>query len=112
MRILIDQNISFRLISRIEKVFPDAFHVKSVSLLNTNDLKIFMYARRNNFDAILTIDEDFINILLAHSVPPKIIWLRLHNASIDHQAEIILKNALTIHRFIENPDADCLEVFA
>jgi predicted nuclease of predicted toxin-antitoxin system len=112
MKILIDQNISFRLISRIEKAFPDVLHVKSVSLLNTDDSKIFLYARRNDFDAILTIDEDFLNILLTHGVPPKVIWLRLHNASVAHQADVILKNVLTIYRFLENPDADCLEIFA
>jgi predicted nuclease of predicted toxin-antitoxin system len=112
MKILIDQNISFRLISRIEKAFPDVLHVKSLGLLDAADLKIFMYAKRNDFDAILTIDEDFLNILLAHGLPPKVIWLRLHNASVAHQAEIILKNVLTINRFLENPDADCLEIFA
>lgn len=67
MKILIDQNISFRIINRIEGAFPNVLHVKSLGLMDTDDSKIFIYARRNNFDAILTIDEDFHNILLAHN---------------------------------------------
>ena len=54
MKILIDQNISFRIINRIEGAFPNVLHVKSLGLIDTDDYKIFIYARRNNFDAILT----------------------------------------------------------
>ena len=54
MKILIDQNISFRLINWIEGAFPNVLHVKSLGLTDTDDYKIFKYARRNNFDAILT----------------------------------------------------------
>ena len=54
MKILIDRNISFRIINRIEGAFPNVLHVKSLGLIDTDDYKIFIYARRNNFDAILT----------------------------------------------------------
>jgi predicted nuclease of predicted toxin-antitoxin system len=112
MKILIDQNISFRLISRIEAAFPEIQHVKSLDLINTDDLKIFMYARSNNFDAILTIDEDFYNILLTKGLPPKIIWLRLHNATVANQAKVILDNTLTIYQFLKDENSDCLEIFS
>jgi predicted nuclease of predicted toxin-antitoxin system len=112
MKILIDQNISFRLIPRIEGGFPDVVHVKSLGLMDTDDSKIFMYARHHEFDAILTIDEDFYTIQMVHGVPPKLIWLRLHNASVAVQADVILNNTLSIYRFLENPDTDCLEIFA
>ena len=112
MKILIDQNISFRLINWIEGAFPNVFHVKSLNLMDTNDSKIFMYARRNDFDAILTIDEDFYNILLTHGTPPKIIWLRLHNASVAIQAKVILDNTLVIYHFLKDSDSDCLEIFS
>jgi predicted nuclease of predicted toxin-antitoxin system len=112
MKILIDQNISFRIIQRIESAFPNLLHVKSLGLMDTDDSKIFMYARRHDFDAILTIDEDFYNIQMTHGVPPKLIWLRLHNASVAIQAEVILNNTLAIYRFLESPDTDCLEIFA
>ena len=71
MKILIDQNISFRLTALIQNVFPNTSHVKTLNLIDNPDFHIFMYARKNTFDAVLTLDEDFYNILLEHNAPPK-----------------------------------------
>ena len=92
MKIIIDENISSRLIPLIQQVFPDVEHVKSLGLMTTNDFSIFMFARQNGFDAILTLDEDYYNIQLAHGIPPKIIWLRIGNCSTNALSEVILNN--------------------
>jgi predicted nuclease of predicted toxin-antitoxin system len=73
MKILIDQNISFRIVAQIEQSFTTVSHVKSLNLIDENDYKIFLFARQNGYDAILTLDEDFYNILLEHNPPPKVI---------------------------------------
>ena len=112
MKILIDQNISFRLIAHINQVLPNIHHVKTLGLINAPDYQIFRYARENNFDAILTLDEDFYNIVLAHGTPPKIIWLRLKNASVVTQAQHIMNNLLLIHHFFKDDKTDCLEIFS
>jgi predicted nuclease of predicted toxin-antitoxin system len=70
-----------------------------------------MYARQNNIDAIFTLDEDFYNILLEHGVPPKIIWLRIGNCSTSILANVINKNAETIHIFANDSSLDILEIF-
>jgi predicted nuclease of predicted toxin-antitoxin system len=109
--ILIDQNISFRLIARINATFPDAEHVKSLDLMDTNDYDIFMYARRKGIEAVLTLDEDFNLLVLEHNPPPKIIWLRIGNASVVVQAETILKNEAAIRIFLGDSQTDCLEIY-
>jgi predicted nuclease of predicted toxin-antitoxin system len=109
--ILIDQNISFRLIARINSAFPDVDHVKSHNLMDANDYDIFMFARRNNIDAVITLDEDFNLLVLEHNPPPKIIWLRIGNASTLMQAQTILKNAAAIRHFLSDSQTDCLEIF-
>jgi predicted nuclease of predicted toxin-antitoxin system len=81
MKLLIDQNISHRLKAKIVSAFPDAFHVKDLGLTDFPDYDIFKTARREYFDAVLTLDEDFHNLVLEHGTPPKIIWLRLGNCS-------------------------------
>lgn len=111
MKILIDQNISFRLIQKIEATFPDITHVKYCNLSDANDFEIFIYAKNNQFKAILTLDEDFDNILLEHKAPPKVIWLRIGNTSTATLAEIMLQNADTIFDFLDDDDYDCLEIF-
>jgi len=44
MKILIDQNISFRLAQRILHVFSEVEHVKTLGLTDANDYHIFMLA--------------------------------------------------------------------
>lgn len=70
MKLLIDQNISHRLKARIVSAFPDIFHVKDLGLTDFPDSAIFETARRDNFDAVLTLDEDFHNLVLERGVPP------------------------------------------
>jgi predicted nuclease of predicted toxin-antitoxin system len=111
MKILIDQNISFRLLQRIDHVFPEATHVKNLNLINADDFSIFIYARRHGFQAVLTQDEDFSNLLLEHANPPKVIWLRVGNSSTAHLASAVLRHAEVIQNFLDNPEQDCLEIY-
>ena len=111
MKILIDENISSRLVSRIQHVFPDVEHVKTLGLMTTNDFNIFMYARQNGYDAVLTLDEDYYNIQLAHGMPPKIIWLRVGNCSTNALTQVILNNTDAIYAFLFNPQLECLEIY-
>ena len=108
---MIDQNISFRLKASIATAFPDIFHVKDLELINLPDPAIFDYARREQFDAILTLDEDFHNLILERGMPPKIIWLRTGNCKTAVQAQVILRNLSVIQAFMENPENEVLEIY-
>ncbi|KAF5076366.1 hypothetical protein DSECCO2_161460 [anaerobic digester metagenome] len=61
MKLLLDQNISFRIASRIQDIYPGTRQVKELGLENSKDLIIWEYARRNGF-CILTFDNDFYDI--------------------------------------------------
>jgi predicted nuclease of predicted toxin-antitoxin system len=56
MKVLIDQNISFRIVSQISDMFSGVSHVKSLGLIDAKDFDIFMFARKEGFQAILTQD--------------------------------------------------------
>jgi len=111
MKILVDQNISFRLVSRIASLFPETYHVKQLDLINANDYSIFRFARQNDFGAVLTLDEDFYNIQLELGPPPKIIWLRVGNCSTAELAAVLLQNIELITIFLSDEGHDCLEIF-
>ena len=111
MKILIDENISSRLVFHIQLAFPEVEHVKTLGLLTANDFSIFMFARQNGYDAVLTLDEDYYNIQLTHGTPPKIIWLRVGNCSTNALAQVILDNADTIYGFLFDPELECLEIY-
>ena len=61
MKLLFDQNISFRLIKRIIDLFPDSKQVRELGLENSTDTEIFDFAKRNDF-AIVTFDSDFCDL--------------------------------------------------
>ena len=111
MKVLIDQNISFRLIARIAPVFPLAEHVRSLGLTDADDSQLFQFARQNGFLAIFTQDTDFYHLILEQSPPPKVVWLRVGNCSAAFLADLILRNERLIKDFIEDDGRDCLEIY-
>ncbi len=112
MKILVDQNISFRLLLLIVKEFPQAMHIKALGLTNASDHQIFFFARQHGFEGVITQDEDFYSLLLEHSKPPKVIWLRTGNCSTRYLADTILRNATLIHDFLADDSQDCLEIYS
>jgi predicted nuclease of predicted toxin-antitoxin system len=111
MKIIIDQNISFRIIPHINHLFTEVAHVRMLSWTDAPDILIFRNAKQNGFDAILTLDEDFDNIILENSPPPKILWLRVRNCSTSHLAQIIKNKIDIINDFLIDKELDCLEIF-
>lgn len=104
MKLLVDQNISHRLLGEIASFPATITHVKDVGLTDANDYAIFMYARANQFDAIVTLDDDFVKLLNLHSAPPKIIWIRTGNCSTAFLADLLLDKAPIIKDFVNSTE--------
>ncbi len=99
MNILLDQNISFRVVPLISGAFDKVKHVKELGLVDASDLEIWTYALKNNF-TIVTFDSDFIDLTNLKGTPPKIIWLRFGNASNLRIAHKLLSNMNVVKEFI------------
>ena len=111
MKLLFDQNISFRIVQMLHlPVFADCRHVQTVGLNDSNDLDIWKFAKQQGF-TIVTFDSDFFDMLIVRDFPPKIIWFRTGNLTTSKIAEWMLNNHIKISSFIENPDQSCLEIF-
>ena len=111
MKVLIDQNISHRIMVHIAFVFDGIAHVKTEGWIDWNDYDIFMAARQKKYDAVITLDEDFNKLLLEHSYPPRVIWLKTGNCSTKRLAEIIIQHQDTISDFFIKTNFDCLEIY-
>lgn len=71
MKLLVDQNISWRVIRLIAHAFPDSVHVDEVGLGGAApDIEIWKHAADNGF-TILTKDADFNNLALLRTTPPQ-----------------------------------------
>jgi predicted nuclease of predicted toxin-antitoxin system len=108
MRLLFDQNISYRLINRIIDVFPDSKQVKELGLENATDSEIFEYAKDNDY-VIVTFDSDFCELSVLKGFPPKIIWIRTGNTTTKN-LEILLKKKHTVIEQFFHENFACLEI--
>ena len=112
MKLLLDQNISFRITSKIQDLFPGSKQVKDLGLENSKDSFLWNYAKENNF-CILTFDGDFYELGLIKGSSPKVIWLRLVNTSTRNIEVALRKNYDLIKSFLTDPDyreIGCLEI--
>lgn len=75
MKLLLDENLSRRLVERLVDLFPGSTHVAFQGLLQVPDARIWEYAKAAGF-SILTADADFYELATAFGPPPKVIWLR------------------------------------
>jgi len=108
MKLLFDQNISYRLIKRINENYPNAKQVKELGLENATDNYIFDFAKKNEF-SIVTFDSDFCDLSILRGFPPKIIWIRTGNTTTKN-LEIILKKKYELISSFMQEDFGCLEI--
>jgi predicted nuclease of predicted toxin-antitoxin system len=81
MKILLDANISWKLIKKIETVFGECAHVDLIGLdVPAKDVDIWNYALDNGY-IIITKDNDFVDLLELNSFPPKVVLLKTGNNS-------------------------------
>ncbi len=112
MKLLFDQNISYRIINKIKQLYPDALQVKEAGLENLSDIEIWEYAKKNDY-TIVTFDADFYEINMLKGQPPKIIWLRTGNTSTNNLVKLLEDNYELIYEFILNEsykDVGCIEI--
>lgn len=108
MKLLFDQNISFRLIPRILELYPEAKQVRQLGLEDSSDKSIFKFAKENDY-TIVTFDSDFSDMNTLYGFPPKVIWIRVGNTTTTHLEKLFYKYFETIKEF-ENSDFGCLEI--
>ncbi len=112
MKLLLNQNLSYRIVDKIDDIYPDSKQVTQVGLENKSDLEIWKYARDNNF-TVVTFDSDFYDLSLIRGIPPKIIWLRIGNTKTDNIVKVLRENYELINPFINDDiyrEITCLEI--
>ena len=98
MKLLLDENLSDRIINRIIDLYPESEHVKTLALKNTDDTIIWEFAKANSF-VIVSKDSDFHQRSLLYGHPPKFIYLRIGNSPTSKIVEILRDNFAKIVQF-------------
>lgn len=110
MKLLFDQNLSFRLCGMLADLFPESAQVRMLGLDRTDDMEIREYARREGF-VIVTQDGDFYRLALLHGIPPRVIWLRCGNQPTTVIEGLLRAHAADIRALADHPVLACLEIY-
>jgi predicted nuclease of predicted toxin-antitoxin system len=83
VKLLLDQNLSYRMLDRLDAAFPGSSH---------------------------THDVDFFERSLILGAPPKVLWLNCGNSSTDYVLDHILQRREEIRNLDSDPTLSCLEL--
>lgn len=98
MKLLFDENLSDRIIAQLTDLYPNSAHVKTLALIQSEDVLIWEYAKVNDF-VIVSKDSDFHQRSLLYGHPPKFIYLRIGNCPTSRIVQILRDNYDIISQF-------------
>jgi predicted nuclease of predicted toxin-antitoxin system len=107
MKLLFDENLSYKLVRLLADLFPDSINVRDVGLKAAEDSEIWKYAQDNSF-IICSKDSDLHQRSFLLGFPPKVIWVRLGNCSTSDVEMLLRKHAATIKLFAADDYASFL----
>jgi predicted nuclease of predicted toxin-antitoxin system len=109
VKLLFDQNISFRILRGIESHFPIATQVRLEGLEDASDKEIWQYAKEKGY-TVVTFDSDFYDFSVIWGAPPKIILIRSWDQTTKAISTLIIAHKETIYYFEKDSSLNCLEI--
>ena len=111
MKLLLDENLSKRLVPQLQENYPESSQVTLLGLEKATDFEIWTFAKNNNF-MIVTKDADFYELSIVNqTILPKIIWIKLPNSNRQHILDLLLKNKAFIKEQLESNNKVCVELY-
>ncbi|QWF71361.1 DUF5615 family PIN-like protein [Methylomonas paludis] len=110
MKLLLDENLSRRIIPFIQDYYPASTQVALIGLEQADDAAIRQYVITHDF-VIVTQDADFYEMNLVYGQPPKIIWLKTGNQAKPVTIKALLDNHTQIIQTLMVDGKDCIEIF-
>jgi predicted nuclease of predicted toxin-antitoxin system len=110
MKLLFDQNLSFKLCENLADLFPGSNQVRRLGLDQADDSAIWQFAKANGF-VIVTQDADFADMAALYGPPPKIIWLRCGNQPTAFVEKLLRHQAESIAMFAADAESACWEIY-
>ncbi len=107
VKLLLDENLSDRVVPQILDLYPGSTHVKSHRLIHTDDVRIWSFAREHGY-AIVSKDADFHQRSLVFGHPPKLVFLRIGSCQTSRITELLRSNHILLSAFDADPDASIL----
>jgi predicted nuclease of predicted toxin-antitoxin system len=109
MKLLLDENLSRRLVPFLQNEFPGSTQVALVGLERVDDRTIWNHAKEHGY-VIVTRDADFEELSSIHGAPPQVIWLRVPNQGKADLLKLLLKYHTVLHETLQESNVACIEL--
>ena len=110
MKLLLDENLSRRVIPFLLNSYPESTQVTLIGLERASDSQLWEYAKRNQF-VIVTQDSDYYDMSLLRGAPPHVIWLKTGNMTKAKVAQLLLDHRDLIEKILRQDGIACVEIF-
>lgn len=107
MKLLLDENLSHRLVARLADVYPGSVHVRDAGLEGADDDAVWRYARERDL-VVVSKDSDFHDRVLLAGPPPKVVSIRRGNCSTRDLEEILRRHRPDLEALRADPAAALL----
>ena len=107
MRLLLDENLSPRLIPKLLSLFAGLTHVRDVGLKQADDQIIWEWAKANVY-TIITADADFVALSQRLGWPPKVIQIEHCDFPFRVIEDLLRRSAVRISEFDKDSEAGLL----
>jgi predicted nuclease of predicted toxin-antitoxin system len=102
VRILLDQNLSRKLIRKLIDVLPGLESVYDHDLIAASDPFVFDWVRRSAFAAVISADRDFVLLAERLGPPPKVSRLERCDYSSAVLEQLLRRDIMRIQAFLQS----------
>lgn len=109
MKLLLDENLSRRIVPFLQTAYPGSSQVALLNLEGASDSEVWQYAKNNDF-VIVSRDSDFQERSLVAGHPPQVVWLKIPNRSKTVVLNIRLDHHTEIEQALFEQNLACVEI--
>jgi predicted nuclease of predicted toxin-antitoxin system len=109
VRLLLDENLSRRIVPLIASHYPGSSQVALLGLEQASDADLWTYARQHGF-IIVTKDSDFADLSTLHGQPPKVILLKTGNQTWRDVAQTLIDQRDSLESALIMSNVACVDL--
>ena len=109
MILLLDENLSPRLVDRLASLFPGIKHVRDIGLKQASDEQIWQTAKDQGY-TVVTADTDFLVLSRRFGSPPKVVHIKDCDVPFRVIEALLRQQALAIVQFHRDPTIGVLTI--
>jgi predicted nuclease of predicted toxin-antitoxin system len=107
VKLLLDENLSPKLVGYLTYEFPGSSHVELLGMRGHSDAEIWKLAKRDGY-VLVSKDDDFRQRSFVYGAPPKVIWLSVGNAGTFAVRQLIMAEVAHIEAFVADSEESLL----